>query len=73
MSELEYCCECDQPTGRAGRGEDSIYIAYPDKEVGPLCEECRKAYWVCAKCGEGVYPNSVTYHDLHDGCGGECA
>ena len=34
---LEYCCECNQPTGRAGRGEDSIYIG----DWGPLCEECR--------------------------------
>jgi hypothetical protein len=31
------------------------------------------ANWAREKGGEGVYPNSVTYHDLHDGCGGECA
>ena len=73
MSELEYCCECDQPTGRAGRGEDSIYVAYPDKEIGPLCEECRKKHWVCDECGDGVYPNNVTYHETHDGCGGKCS
>jgi hypothetical protein len=40
---LEYCCECDQPTGRAGRGDDSIYVinALTKDEVGPLCPECR--------------------------------
>lgn len=32
---LEYCCECEQPTGRAGEGEDSLY-----DEEGPYCEEC---------------------------------
>jgi len=33
--ELERCCVCDQPTGKAGRADDSIYI-----EIGPLCDEC---------------------------------
>lgn len=33
---LEYCCECDQLTGRAGRGEDSLY--YDDD--GPFCWDC---------------------------------
>jgi len=39
---LEYCCECDNSTGRAGRGEDSIYAEYMigGDEVGPLCFEC---------------------------------
>lgn len=73
MSELEYCCDCNQPTGRAGRGEDSIYVVYSDKEVGPLCEECRNTHWVCEECGEGVYPNDVTSEETHDGCGGECS
>lgn len=73
MSNLEYCVECDQPTGKAGRSEDSIYIEYPDKEVGPLCEECRDKHWVCEECGEGVYPNKVTYDERHEGCGGICS
>jgi len=34
---LEYCCECDQPTGNAGRGEDSNYT---DDDEGPYCNEC---------------------------------
>ena len=34
---LEYCCECDQPTGNAGRGEDSLF---DEDGEGPFCEEC---------------------------------
>ena len=39
---LEYCCECDNPTGNAGRGEDSIYaeLMVDGDEIGPLCREC---------------------------------
>lgn len=32
----EYCMLCDEPTGRAGAGEDSIYVM----DYGPLCESC---------------------------------
>lgn len=35
---LELCCECGCPTGRAGRGEDSLYI----DDEGPFCEDCYK-------------------------------
>jgi len=41
MREEEICSECGQATGKAGKTEDSLYIApdgYP--EIGPLCEEC---------------------------------
>jgi len=38
---FEHCSECDCETGNAGRGEDSIYIELSDKEIGPLCEDCR--------------------------------
>ncbi len=34
---LEYCCECDQPTGCAGKGEDSNYT---DNDEGPYCAVC---------------------------------
>lgn len=34
---IEHCCECDEPTGRAGPADDSIYT--PDG-YGPLCEAC---------------------------------
>ena len=69
---LEYCWECGEPTGKAGRGDGSIYINYPDKEVGPLCNECRNNHWECEECGEGVYSHNVTYECRHEGCGGLC-
>ena len=34
---LEYCCQCGEPTGRAGRGDDSLYA---DDDSGPYCSEC---------------------------------
>lgn len=34
---LERCSLCDEFTGRAGRGEDSIYL---EDDTGPFCEEC---------------------------------
>lgn len=37
MSNLEYCCECNNPTGRAGRGEDSLYT---EDDKGPFCQDC---------------------------------
>lgn len=41
---LEYCMECDQTTGRAGRAEDSIFCDTCEEtvnhEVGPFCVEC---------------------------------
>lgn len=36
MSDLEYCCECDEPTGNAGKGDGSLYIAHE----GPFCDDC---------------------------------
>ena len=40
----ERCCACDAPTGRAGQGEDSLYLDFPDgAHFGPLCEECYDA------------------------------
>ena len=35
--QLEYCCECGYPTGRAGKGEDSLYDS---DDNGPYCWEC---------------------------------
>ena len=32
----EYCCKCDEPTGRAGRADDSLYFDLD----GPYCREC---------------------------------
>lgn len=39
-SKYEVCCSCGELTGRAGAGEDSLYL----QEVGPFCEDC---YEVC--------------------------
>ena len=39
---VELCCDCGRPTGKAGRGEDSLYLAdqlHLD-DAGPFCEEC---------------------------------
>tara|TARA_R110000868_G_scaffold1498_4_gene11741 strand:- start:4402 stop:4689 length:288 start_codon:yes stop_codon:yes gene_type:complete len=33
---FELCKECDEPTGRAGKGEDSLYAG----DFGPYCESC---------------------------------
>ena len=33
----ELCCKCDQPTGRAGRSDDSLYT---EDDEGPFCWEC---------------------------------
>ena len=34
---LEYCCECGEPTGNAGAGEDSLFTEGGD---GPYCWGC---------------------------------
>ena len=32
----EYCCWCEEPTGRAGLADDSLYL----EDDGPYCREC---------------------------------
>lgn len=34
---LEYCCDCGRPTGRAGKGDDSLYT---EDGEGPFCPDC---------------------------------
>ncbi len=34
---IEICIICDEPTGRAGQWEDSLYDS---NGVGPYCEGC---------------------------------
>ncbi len=34
---LERCCICDDPTGRAGGADDSLYT---EEGEGPFCWEC---------------------------------
>jgi len=43
MSELEYCCECDEATGNAGAGEDSLHIETSDNLSGPYCSSCHES------------------------------
>jgi hypothetical protein len=38
---IELCCLCGEPTGKAGEDEDSLFsYDFNDIEVGPLCETC---------------------------------
>ena len=37
MAELETCCECGLPTGRAGIHDDSLFAT---SDFGPYCEDC---------------------------------
>lgn len=60
MIQFEYCSECGEPTGRAGKADDSIYVelkhawnnGYVTRssgtELGPLCEGC---YYILKKKG----------------------
>ena len=38
---IERCLFCDEPTGRAGEGNDSLF---DDQGEGPYCEECWDEY-----------------------------
>lgn len=44
VMEEERCCICDEPTGRAGKQDDSLYL---ENGQGPYCEKC----WMSV-CGE---------------------
>lgn len=43
---LERCCYCDEPTGKAGAGEGSLYCTCG---CGPFCEECYQTQ-LCPNC-----------------------
>ena len=52
---IERCSECNEPTGNAGRLEDSIYLSFEDgTELGPLCATCAYDYCTCEYCGISV-------------------
>lgn len=36
METIELCIHCEEPTGRAGKADDSLYI----DDDGPFCESC---------------------------------
>lgn len=50
---LEYCGECDEPTGRAGKYEDSIYC--DSCGSGPFCENCKIGENTCLYCKGKLY------------------
>ena len=45
--QIERCIQCDEPTERAGRSEDSLYT---DDGKGPFCETCFFKI-SCYECG----------------------
>ena len=73
--QIEICFLCDEPTGGAGRLDDSLYN---EEGKGPFCPKC----WLddqdgnkkrCEKCG-GVIPCSCTNYKMdimHKDCGGK--
>lgn len=48
-TEYERCAVCDEPTGCAGRGDDSLYIG----DRGPFSQDCYDVA-LDADAGEGV-------------------
>jgi len=48
----EHCIDCGAPTGRAGRGDDSLYI----DEDGPFCEGCFQKW---EQMAQAEYANSI--------------
>lgn len=45
MMKLEYCIVCNEPTGKAGIDEDSLYDT---DGSGPYCEHCFERYALAA-------------------------
>ena len=44
-AQYEFCDVCDLATGKACRGDDSLYVTDCDgNEIGPLCEICYEIY-----------------------------
>ncbi len=57
---LELCVVCDDPTGRAGRGEDSLYCSVCEEQAahipcGPFCAKCYNGHLLIIH--QGVDPN----------------
>ena len=47
----ELCTNCGDETGRAGKGEDSLYAEEgTNQEYGPLCEECYRLAQIPPHC-----------------------
>lgn len=56
MKDLEMCEHCNEPTGGAGRDEDSIICAECDTVI---CAECRDEFFenvvICIDCTANWY------------------
>lgn len=65
--ELEICCWCDGPTGKAGRGEDSIYVEALETVWG---EDSKGVQYAVAKKGYEIGPLCESCRDglIDDGC-----
>jgi len=61
---IEYCENCDEETGNAGRGDDSVFVVRNGKEIGPLCDTCCNDF-LCPQCGEVA-------EELHEGYCEDC-
>jgi len=52
---LEYCDICDEPTDRAGRGDDSLVCIYCDRVI---CESCMSDMSeddvICKECEQKI-------------------
>jgi hypothetical protein len=48
VREIERCVECDEPTGRAGRDDDSLYCDVCG--AGPFCEKCYDEHEIGVTC-----------------------
>lgn len=51
VQEIEYCCNCDEPTGNAGKDEDSLYI---ENDHGPFCSACFGYFELEEKLAEAI-------------------
>lgn len=53
---LEECVMCGEPTGRAGRGDDSIFC---ECDTGPLCLDCWHAHSCPQKPDEKIAQGEI--------------
>ena len=57
LCDLEYCLDCGELTGRAGRADDSLFI----DDDGPYCKECFDAKELKAEMdNDANYEHAIT-------------
>lgn len=67
MNKLEYCFICDQPTGGAGKNDDSLYDV---NDKGPYCPSCwnqlpeptKEPEQICQGCRHTINMSSPFQH-----------